>query len=60
MAHRPRIRYTAEQKADYWGRWQLGESMCSIGRLFDRSSSSIFKQLTPTDGISPHRDGGPV
>lgn len=53
MAHRPRIRYTAEQKADIWDRWQRGESMCSIGRVFDRYSSSIFKQLVPTGGIRP-------
>ncbi len=53
MAHRPRIRYSPAQKADIWDRWQRGESMCSIGRLFDRPSSSIFKQLMPSGGIRP-------
>jgi len=53
MAHRPRIRYSPAQKADIWNRWQRGESMCSIGRLFDRPSSSIFKQLMPSGGIRP-------
>jgi hypothetical protein len=36
MALRPRIYNSAEQKAEIWIRWQRGESMCSIGRLFDR------------------------
>ena len=53
MALRPRIFYSAEQKAEIWNRWQRGESMCSIGRLFDRPSSSMFKQLAPTGGIRP-------
>ena len=53
MALRPRIYYSAEQKAEIWNRWQRWESMCSIGRLFDRSSSSMFKQLAPTGGIRP-------
>jgi alpha-ketoglutarate-dependent taurine dioxygenase len=53
MALRPRIYYSAEQKAEIWDRWQRGESMCSIGRLFDRPSSSMFNQLAPTGGIRP-------
>jgi len=53
MAHRPRIKYSPAQKADIWDRWQRGESMCSIGRIFDRYSTSIFGQLAPTGGIRP-------
>ena len=53
MVYRTRIKYTAEQKAEIWGRWQQGESLNSIGRLFDRSSSSIFNMLAPTGGIRP-------
>ena len=53
MAHRPRIKYSPAQKADIWDRWQRGESMCSIGRVFDRYSTSIFGQLAPTGGIRP-------
>ena len=34
-------------------RWQRGESMSSIGRLFDRESGSIFSLLSPTGGIRP-------
>lgn len=36
MAYRTRIRYSAEQKAEMWDRWQRGESLKSIGRAFDR------------------------
>ena len=53
MVYRTRINYTAAQKADIWDRWQRGESLNSIGRLFDRPSSSIFNMLAPTGGIRP-------
>jgi IS30 family transposase len=53
MAYRTRIKYTAAQRAEIWDRWQRGESMNSIGRVFDRPSSSIFTQLAPTGGIRP-------
>ncbi len=53
MVYRTRIKYTAAQKAGIWNRWQCGESLNSIGRLFDRPSSSIFNMLAPTGGIQP-------
>ena len=53
MALRPRIYYNAEQKAQMWDRWQKGESLTGIGRIFDRPSSSIFNQLSPSGGIRP-------
>ena len=53
MALRPRIYYNAEQKAQMWDRWQKGESLTAIGRVFDRPSSSIFGQLSPSGGIRP-------
>jgi len=53
MVYRTRIKYTPEQKTDIWDRWQKGESLTSIGRLFDRPSSSIFNMLSPTGGIRP-------
>lgn len=53
MVYRTRIKYTAAQKAEIWDRWQRGESLNSIGRLFDRPSSSIFNMLAPTGGIRP-------
>ena len=53
MAYRTRIKYTAAQRAEIWDRWQRGESLNSIGRLFDRPSSSVFNMLAPTGGIRP-------
>src|SRR6516164_7724717 len=53
MKQRRRIYYSAVQRAEIWDRWQAGESMSSIGRRFDRESSSIFSVLSPTGGIRP-------
>ena len=53
MTYRTRIKYTAEQKEAMWDRWQKGESLKSIGRIFDRSSGSIFGLLAPSGGIRP-------
>jgi len=36
MAYRLRIFFTDKQKSEIWDRWQRGESMSSIGRLFER------------------------
>ena len=53
MKRRTRIHYSDAQKAQMWDRWQRGESLKSIGRLFDRSSSSIYPILSVTGGIRP-------
>jgi len=53
MVYRARINYTAAQKAEMWDRWQCGDSLKSIGRSFDRGSSSIFTLLSVTGGIRP-------
>lgn len=53
MKHRTRIYLSAEQRADIWDRWQRGESMSSIGRFFERESSSIYPILAPSGGIRP-------
>ena len=53
MGYRRRIYFTEKQKAEIWDRWQRGESMSSIGRLFDRNSSSIYPRLARTGGIRP-------
>ena len=53
MIYRTRIKYTAKQKDEMWDRWQRGESIKSIGRVFDRPSSSIFGQLATSGGIRP-------
>jgi len=53
MKYRRRIYYSAAQRAEIWDRWQRGESMSSIGRVFDRQSSSVFSVISPTGGIRP-------
>ena len=53
MRQRPRIYYTEEQKALMWDRWQQGETMGSIARLFDRGHSSIQNIFSQTGGIRP-------
>ena len=53
MSYRRRIYFTDKQKSEIWDRWQRGESMSSIGRRFDRNSSSIFPLLARTGGIRP-------
>ena len=53
MKYRRRIYYSASQRAEIWDRWQRGESMSSIGRAFDRESSSVFSVISPTGGIRP-------
>ena len=53
MKQRRRIYYSASQRAEIWDRWQRGESMSSIGRGFERESSSIFSVLAPSGGIRP-------
>ena len=53
MNYPTRIYYTDEQKKMMWERWQKGESMNAIGRLFDRSHSSIHGILSKMGGLPP-------
>lgn len=53
MKRRTRIIYTDAQKALMWERWQNGESMHDIARMFDRYHSSIQRILTENGGIRP-------
>ncbi len=53
MARRTRLKYTDEIRSYIWGRYQLGDSLKSIGRSFDRPSSSIHNLLARTGGIRP-------
>jgi len=55
MKQRPRIYYTEANKALMWDRWQKGESLNSIARLFDRHHSAIQGILARTGGIRPPR-----
>ena len=51
MKYRTRIYYSAGQKNLMWDRWQKGESLNAIARLFDRSHSAIQGILARTGGI---------
>ncbi|MEH6467660.1 MAG: helix-turn-helix domain-containing protein, partial [Porticoccus sp.] len=53
MARRTSIKYTDEMKSYIWDRYEQGDSVWSIARSFDRSSSSIHGQLARTGGIRP-------
>ncbi len=53
MKYRKRIYYTDEQKALMWDRWQKGETLGSIARLFDRTHSSVQGILAESGGIRP-------
>lgn len=53
MKRRPRIYYTEEQKALMWDRWQQGDSLEQIARLFDRHHPSVQRILLETGGIRP-------
>jgi IS30 family transposase len=53
MKRRPRIYYSASQRALIWERWQKGETLHQIARLFDRYHSSIHGILAETGGIRP-------
>ena len=53
MNNRTRIYYSDAQKSEMWDRWQRGESLKSIGRHFDRGSSSIYGVLSRSSGIRP-------
>ena len=51
MKYRTRIYYTEAQKSLMWDRWQKGESLSSIARLFDRNHSSIGRGRDDDRGL---------
>ncbi len=53
MKRRPRIRYSEADKALMWDRWQKGDSMHDIARLFDRYHSSVQCILSENGGVRP-------
>jgi IS30 family transposase len=61
MKQRPRIYYSASQRALIWERWRKGETLHQIAKLFDRGHSSIWGVIADTGGICPadrHRSRG--
>lgn len=53
MAKRRRRMFTAAESAEVWDRWQRGEGLSLIARVFDRSTGAIFQHLKPHGGIRP-------
>ena len=53
MKKRPRIYYSADQRALIWERWRKGETLHQIARLFDRYHSSIQRIVAESGGIRP-------
>lgn len=53
MSQRPPTHYTDSQIGLMWDRWQRGESLHQIARLFDRHHSSVRRILAETGGIRP-------
>jgi hypothetical protein len=53
MKYRKRIYYTEADKALMWDRWQKGDTLHEIARLFDRHHSSVQGILGRTGGIRP-------
>jgi transposase, IS30 family len=50
---RQRRMFTPAESADVWDRWQRGEGLNFIGRVFGKTSSAIFAHLKPHGGIRP-------
>lgn len=48
-----RVGFTAAQSVELWERWKKGEGLKSIGRVFGKTSSSIFAHIRPSGGIKP-------
>ena len=55
MKYRTRIYYTETQKSQMWDRWQKGDSLHDIGRLFNRGHGSIAGILSRAGGIRPRQ-----
>jgi len=53
MARRKNLLYTDELKAEIWDKYKHGESLWSIARSIERSSSCIYGLLSRTGGIRP-------
>jgi IS30 family transposase len=53
MKRRPRIYYSASQRAIMWDHWRKGETIHQIAGLFDRFHSSVHRILAETGGIRP-------
>ena len=53
MKRRPQINYSESQRTLMWERWQKGDSLHEIARLFDRYHPSIERILMENGGVRP-------
>lgn len=53
MGRRARRVFTPEQRTELWERYRRGESLKSIGRIFEKDSGAIYGVLSRTGGIAP-------
>jgi hypothetical protein len=59
MKQRPRIYYSASQRAIIWDRWRKGETIHQIAGSFDRFHSSIQRILAETAAYALPSDAVP-
>ena len=55
MGYRTRTHHTESQKSQVWDRWQQGESLHQIARLFERHHTSVLGILAESGGIRPRQ-----
>lgn len=53
MSRQKYLRYTPEIKTEVWDKYKRGESLWSIARSLETTSSSIYGLLSKTGGIRP-------
>jgi IS30 family transposase len=53
MTFRRRVKLSANQRIDMWGRWKAGQSLHAIGRAFGKDHVSIQFMLSQHGGIVP-------
>jgi len=53
MTQRRRVKLSANQRMDMWGRWKAGQSLHQIGRAFGKEHVSIQFMLSQHGGIVP-------
>jgi IS30 family transposase len=53
MSRKRNLQYTDELKKQIWDQYKQGQSLWSIARSIDRTSSSIYSILVPSGGIRP-------
>ena len=53
MPFRRRVKLSANQRIDMWGRWKAGQSLHKIGRAFGKDHVSIQFMLSQHGGIVP-------